>query len=105
MSQTFESDVMDELSYDTAEGPAQMRYDEFEEFDAGALTAADAAKVKLFCSELQGRVIDRCLQLHGGYGYMLEYPIARLYADARPSRIFGGTNEVMKLIISKSLGV
>ena len=76
-----------------------------EELDAGALTAADAAKVKLFCSELQGRVIDRCLQLHGGYGYMLEYPIARLYADARPSRIFGGTNEVMKLIISKSLGV
>ena len=76
-----------------------------EELDAGSLTAADAAKVKLFCSELQGRVIDRCLQLHGGYGYMLEYPIARLYADARPSRIFGGTNEVMKLIISKSLGV
>jgi acyl-CoA dehydrogenase len=76
-----------------------------EEHDAGQLSAVDAAKAKLFCSELQGRVIDRCLQLHGGYGYMLEYPIARLYANARPSRIFGGTNEVMKLIISKSLGV
>ena len=58
--------------------------------------AADAAKAKLFCTEMQARVIDKCLQLHGGYGYMLEYPIARLYADARVSRIYGGTSEVMK---------
>lgn len=76
-----------------------------EEHDVGELTAADAAKVKVYCTELQSRVIDRCLQLHGGYGYMLEYPIARMYADARVTRIFGGTTEVMKTIIAKSLGL
>jgi acyl-CoA dehydrogenase len=73
--------------------------------EAGELTAADAAKAKLHCTEAAGRVIDKCLQLHGGYGYITEYPIARLYADARVSRIFGGTNEVMKTIIAKSLGL
>ncbi|HWC80498.1 MAG TPA: acyl-CoA dehydrogenase family protein [Pseudonocardiaceae bacterium] len=71
----------------------------------GELDAVDAAKVKLFCTEAQGRAVDRCLQLHGGYGYIMEYPIARLYADARVSRIYGGTSEVMKTIISKSLGL
>ncbi|TDD84562.1 acyl-CoA dehydrogenase [Saccharopolyspora karakumensis] len=75
------------------------------EHDAGELSPADAAKVKIFCTELQGRVIDRCLQLHGGYGYIREYPIGRLYADARVSRIYGGTTEVLKTIISKSLGL
>nr|WP_044507797.1 acyl-CoA dehydrogenase family protein [Gordonia sp. KTR9] len=73
--------------------------------DADELTAVDAAKVKLFTSELQGRIVDRCLQLFGGYGYILEYPIARMYADARVTRIYGGTTEVMKTIISKSLGL
>ncbi|MFJ9374935.1 acyl-CoA dehydrogenase family protein [Streptomyces sp. NPDC101455] len=72
---------------------------------AGELDPADAARTKLFCTETQGRVVDRCLQLHGGYGYILESPIARLYADARVTRIYGGTSEVMKLIISKSLGL
>jgi acyl-CoA dehydrogenase len=72
---------------------------------AGELTPADAAKVKLFCTELQGRVTDRCLQLFGGFGYITEAPIARLYADARVTRIYGGTSEVMKTIISKSLGL
>ncbi|MFD0561741.1 acyl-CoA dehydrogenase family protein [Kitasatospora saccharophila] len=72
---------------------------------AGELTPADAAKAKLFCSETAGRVIDKCLQLHGGYGYMLEYPIARLYADTRVSRIYAGTSEVMKTIIAKDLGL
>ena len=71
--------------------------------EEGELTPADAAAAKLFCSEVQGRVVDRCLQLHGGYGYVLEYPIARLYADARVSRIYGGTSEVLKSVISKSL--
>ncbi|MCT9075591.1 acyl-CoA dehydrogenase family protein [Streptomyces fulvoviolaceus] len=71
----------------------------------GELSPVDAAKTKLFCTETQGRVIDRCLQLHGGYGYILESPIARLYADARVTRIYGGTSEVMKTIISKSLGL
>ena len=73
--------------------------------DAGQLTLPDAAKAKLFATEVAGRVIDKCLQLHGGYGYVLEYPIARLYADTRVSRIYGGTSEVMKTIIAKSLGV
>jgi acyl-CoA dehydrogenase len=73
--------------------------------DAGALTAADAARIKLFCTEVAGRVIDKCLQLHGGYGYVLEYPIARLYADTRVNRIYGGTSEVMKSIIAKDLGL
>ena len=69
------------------------------------LTPVDAAKCKLFCTELQGEVMDRCLQLFGGFGYMLEYPIARLYTDARVTRIYGGTSEIMKTIIAKSIGV
>ncbi|MGW4034642.1 acyl-CoA dehydrogenase family protein [Streptomyces sp. NPDC004838] len=73
--------------------------------DAHELTPADAARVKLFGTEVAGRVIDKCLQLHGGYGYMLEYPIARLYADTRVNRIYGGTSEVMKTIIAKDLGL
>ena len=71
----------------------------------GELSGADAAVVKLFCTEMQARAVDRCLQLFGGYGYITEYPIARLYADARVTRIYGGTSEVMKSIISKSLGL
>ncbi|MFJ6852350.1 acyl-CoA dehydrogenase family protein [Streptomyces sp. NPDC091271] len=73
--------------------------------ETGQLTGPDAAKAKLYCTEAAGRVIDKCLQLHGGYGYMWEYPIARLYADNRVSRIYGGTNEVMKTIIAKSMGL
>ncbi|WP_238423276.1 acyl-CoA dehydrogenase family protein [Gordonia sp. 'Campus'] len=71
----------------------------------GELTVPDAARAKLFATETAGRVIDKCLQLHGGYGYVLEYPIARLYADTRVSRIYGGTSEVMKTIIAKDLGL
>ena len=73
--------------------------------DRKELTVADAARAKLFCTEVSGRVIDKCLQLHGGYGYITEYPIARLYADTRVTRIYGGTNEVMKTIIAKDLGL
>ncbi|HWI43219.1 MAG TPA: acyl-CoA dehydrogenase family protein [Nocardioides sp.] len=69
------------------------------------LDPAGAAMTKLFTTEVQARVVDRCLQLFGGYGYVYEYPIARLYADARVARIYGGTSEVMKTIISKSLGL
>jgi alkylation response protein AidB-like acyl-CoA dehydrogenase len=76
-----------------------------EAHDKRELTAADAASAKLFCTEVAARVIDRCLQLHGGYGYMNEYPIARLYADNRVNRIYGGTSEVMKSIIAKSMGL
>ena len=74
-------------------------------FETGDLTVADAAAAKLFTTETAGRVIDKCLQLHGGYGYILEYPIARLYTDNRVFRIYGGTSEVMKTIIAKSLGL
>jgi long-chain-acyl-CoA dehydrogenase len=69
----------------------------------GSLTAVDAAKAKLWASEVQNRVIDRCLQLFGGYGYMLEYPIARAFADARVTTIYGGSSEIMKLIIGRDL--
>jgi alkylation response protein AidB-like acyl-CoA dehydrogenase len=73
--------------------------------NAKELSPADAAKAKLWCTELQGRVIDQCLQLHGGYGFMTEYPISRRYADARVTRIYGGTSEIMKSVISKSIGL
>jgi acyl-CoA dehydrogenase len=61
--------------------------------------------VKLFASEVQARVVDRCLQLFGGYGYIAEFPVARLYTDARVTRIYGGISEVMKSIIGKSMGL
>ena len=73
--------------------------------NAGELTAEDAAMAKWWCSDLQGRVVDRCLQLHGGYGYMLEYPIARAFVDARVTRIYGGANEIMKEIVGRSMGL
>ena len=73
--------------------------------NAGELTAVDAAKAKWWCTELQGRAVDRCLQLHGGYGYMNEYPIARAFADARITRIYGGTTEIMKEVIGRDLGL
>jgi alkylation response protein AidB-like acyl-CoA dehydrogenase len=76
-----------------------------EALDAGELTAEEAAMAKWWCTELQGRVIDTGVQLHGGYGYMTEYPIARAYADARITRIYGGTTEIMKEIIGRSLGL
>lgn len=73
--------------------------------NAGELTAADASAAKWWCTELQGRTVDKCLQLHGGYGYMTEYPIARAYADARITRIYGGTTEIMKEVVGRSLGL
>jgi alkylation response protein AidB-like acyl-CoA dehydrogenase len=71
----------------------------------GTLTAEEAAKAKWWCTELNKRVVDTCLQLFGGYGYMSEYPIARAYIDARITTIFGGTTEIMKEIIGRSLGL
>jgi alkylation response protein AidB-like acyl-CoA dehydrogenase len=73
--------------------------------DAGELTPEEAATAKWWCTDLQGRVADRCLQLFGGYGYILEYPIARAFADARVTRIYGGANEIMKEIVGRSLGL
>ncbi|MEU6730771.1 acyl-CoA dehydrogenase family protein [Nonomuraea wenchangensis] len=70
--------------------------------NAGKLTAVDAAKAKWWTTELQNKVIDRCLQLHGGYGYMTEYPVARAWLDSRVQTIYGGTTEIMKEIIGRS---
>jgi alkylation response protein AidB-like acyl-CoA dehydrogenase len=72
-------------------------------FNNGELTAVEAAKGKWYVSELQKRVVDRCLQLHGGYGYMAEYPVARAFVDTRVQTIYGGTTEIMKEIIGREI--
>jgi len=69
------------------------------------LRPEDAAAAKYWCSDLYCKVVDQCVQLHGGYGYMLEYPIARAYIDCRPTRIFGGSNEIMKELIARSMAI
>jgi alkylation response protein AidB-like acyl-CoA dehydrogenase len=71
----------------------------------GDLTAADAAMAKYWTTELQNKVADRCLQLHGGYGYMDEYPVSKAWRDARVQSIYGGTNEIMREIIGRSMGL
>nr|WP_283770441.1 acyl-CoA dehydrogenase family protein [Acidithrix sp. C25] len=71
----------------------------------GALSPGRAAKVKLWTTEMQLRVVDRAVQLFGGYGYMREFPVARAYVDARVQTIYGGTSEIMKEIIAKDLGL
>lgn len=71
----------------------------------GELDERSASMAKYWCTDMQCKVIDECVQLFGGYGYMWEYPIARAYADARPQRIYGGTNEIMKHLIAKSMGL
>ncbi|HRQ37469.1 MAG TPA: acyl-CoA dehydrogenase family protein [Chloroflexota bacterium] len=74
------------------------------ELNAGNLTAAEAAMAKWWTTELQKRVVDDCLQLHGGYGYMMEYPIAKAFLDTRVQTIYGGTTEIMKEIIGRAMG-
>ncbi|MBX3659356.1 MAG: acyl-CoA dehydrogenase family protein [Ramlibacter sp.] len=69
------------------------------------LDTATASMAKYWCSDLQCKVMDECVQLHGGYGYMWEYPITRAYADARVQRIYGGTNEIMKEVITRAMGL
>ncbi|MBA3799510.1 MAG: acyl-CoA dehydrogenase family protein [Geodermatophilaceae bacterium] len=76
-----------------------------EALNAGELTAIDAAMAKLWTTDLQNAVADACLQLHGGYGYMSEYPISKFWRDSRVQSIYGGTNEIMKEIIGRSLGL
>jgi alkylation response protein AidB-like acyl-CoA dehydrogenase len=71
----------------------------------GSLSALDAAKAKWWTAEIQNRVVDQCVQLHGGYGYMEEYDVARAWADARVTKIWGGSNEIMKELIGRSLGL
>ncbi|NKY60472.1 acyl-CoA dehydrogenase family protein [Nocardia flavorosea] len=73
--------------------------------NAGELTAQEAAGAKWWATETQWEILDRCLQLHGGYGYMNEYEIARLWRDARVQRVYGGTNEIMKDLIGRSMGL
>ena len=72
--------------------------------NAGTLTQEAGAMAKWWCTELLKRVVDQCVQLHGGYGYMLEYPIAKAFIDSRVQTIFGGTTEIMKEIIGRSMG-
>jgi alkylation response protein AidB-like acyl-CoA dehydrogenase len=72
---------------------------------AGELTADEAAQAKLWVTETEWEVLDRCLQLHGGYGYVNEYEIARLWRDGRVQRLYGGTSEIMKEIVGRSLGL
>jgi alkylation response protein AidB-like acyl-CoA dehydrogenase len=74
-------------------------------YNSGELTAVDASKAKWWCTELQGRAVDLSLQLHGGWGYLDRTPIARAWADARISRIYGGATEIMKEVIGRSLGL
>jgi long-chain-acyl-CoA dehydrogenase len=74
------------------------------ELNEGKLTTEQASMAKWWTTELQQRVVDQCVQLHGGYGYMLEYPIAKFYLDARVMSIYGGTNEIMKEIIGRTMG-
>ena len=69
----------------------------------GKRDAGTASMSKYWMSELQCKIIDECLQLHGGYGYMDEYPIGQMYADARVQRIYGGANEVMKMLIARTM--
>jgi acyl-CoA dehydrogenase len=76
-----------------------------EAHDTGGLSADDAAKAKLWTSELEGRITDQCVQLHGGNGYMDEYPISRMYTNARVSRIYAGSSEIMREIIARSIGL
>jgi acyl-CoA dehydrogenase len=73
--------------------------------NADQLDTATASMAKYWCSDLQCQVMDECVQLFGGYGYMWEYPITRAYADARVQRIYGGTNEIMKEVISRAMGL
>ncbi len=76
-----------------------------EEHVAGKYLVKECSMSKLWHSEMLGRVVDACLQLFGGYGYMLEYPVARAYMDARVQRIYAGTSEIMKAIIAKQMGL
>jgi alkylation response protein AidB-like acyl-CoA dehydrogenase len=75
------------------------------EHNEGRFSATDAAMAKWWCTEMQKRVVDACVQLHGGYGFMLEYPVGKAFIDSRVQTIYGGTTEIMKEIVGRSLGV
>ena len=86
-----------------AVGGAHVRRRCIQKLIEGSMDAVTASMAKFWTTDLQCKVIDDCLQLFGGYGYMLEYPIAQMYADARVQRIYGGANEVMKELVARSL--
>lgn len=101
---TFQNTQFKLAELDTEVTSAQVFVDKCLELHIeGKLDVPTAAKLKLLSTDLQCKVIDECLQLHGGYGYMWEYPVARAYADARIQKIYAGTNEIMKLIIGRTL--
>lgn len=101
---TFQNTQFKLAELDTEITSAQVFVDRCLELHIeGKLDVPTAAKLKLLSTDLQCKVIDECLQLHGGYGYMWEYPVARAYADARIQKIYAGTNEIMKLIIGRTL--
>jgi alkylation response protein AidB-like acyl-CoA dehydrogenase len=103
---TFQNSRFVLAELDTEVGIAQVYLDRcISELGAGTLTDVEAARAKYWTTELQNKVIDRCLQLHGGYGFMLEYPVSKAYADARAQTIYGGSTEIMKEIIGRSLGL
>jgi acyl-CoA dehydrogenase len=94
--------VLAQLAAEISQGRVMVDWG-IHRFLKGALTAIEAAKIKLLATELNGRAVDQCLQFFGGYGYMTEYPISQAYVDARILRIAGGANEVMRQIISRDL--
>ncbi len=101
---SFQNTRFELAEMDTEVTVTQVFVDRCIERHAGSgLSATDAAKAKWWATDVQKRVVDRCVQLHGGYGYMLEYPIAKAFVDARVQSIYGGTNEIMKEIIGRSL--
>jgi alkylation response protein AidB-like acyl-CoA dehydrogenase len=101
---TFQNTRFELAEMDTEIDVTQTYVDRcLKEHVAGNLSVADAAKAKWWATDLQKRVVDRCLQLHGGYGYMMEYPIAKAFVDSRVQSIYGGTNEIMKEIIGRAL--
>ncbi len=103
---TFQNSRFVLAELDTEVGIAQVYLDRcVSELVAGKLSDVEAARAKYWTTELQNKVIDRCLQLHGGYGFMLEYPVSKAYADARAQTIYGGSTEIMKEIIGRSLGL
>lgn len=96
--------VLAELATETT--AVRILVDKFiEQLNAEKLTVQEAAMAKWWTTEAQVKLIDRCLQLHGGYGYMKEYPVAKAYMDSRVQTIYGGTTEIMKEIIGRSLNL
>ena len=94
--------VLSECKAEVLAGKTMMDYC-IEQYHAGRLDAATASMAKLWGTDKQVEIVDRCLQVFGGYGYMMEYPITQMYAASRVQKIYGGTNEIMKELIGRTL--